>query len=189
MTAIIHAVPDLPDYRAVLRAKTEAEAPAPWQARVIRIAGITAVGFAPGSDLLVVLSHNGVGVVDPFTPQVVARSQDDDTGGDHYPVAVQGIGPLAGTNVPVAGLWGGGLRRFTPDGWQLSVIAPDWPNEKVALSPPGSWGPIADPASAHIVADYGDSVRAAGFSDSGRVMVVAYTHLYLWTRVEVPARR
>jgi hypothetical protein len=113
------------DIRAALRSKTAVEPPAPWRSRPIWIGGITAVGFAPGTDLLVVLSHNGVGVVDPFTAQTVARSGDDDTYGDHYPVAVAGIGPVACTRIPLAGLWGGGLRTFTPDGWRVAVIAAD----------------------------------------------------------------
>lgn len=171
------------DIRAALRSKTAVEPPAPWRSRPIWIGGITAVGFAPGTDLLVVLSHNGVGVVDPFTAQTVARSGDDDTYGDHYPVAVAGIGPVAGTRIPLAGLWGGGLRTFTPDGWRVAVIAPDWPGEKVALISPGAADPAADPEAAVIIHD-DDPIRAVGFSDSGRVLAVATSRLYLWTRDE-----
>jgi hypothetical protein len=169
------------DIRAALRARTAVEPPAPWLGRPMRIGGITAVGFAPGTDLLVVLSHNGVGVVDPFTAQTLARSDDDDTYGDHYPVAVAGIGPVAGIRIPLAGLWGGGLRTFTPDGWRVAVIAPDWPGEKVALIPPGAPDPDEAPESALIIHD-DDPIRAAGFSDSGRVLVVATSRLHLWTR-------
>jgi hypothetical protein len=174
-------VDPLAGIRAALRSKTAVEPPAPWRSRALRVGGITAVGFAPGTDLLVVLSHNGVGVVDPFIPRTVARSYEDDTYGDHYPVAVAGIGPVAGTRIPLAGLWGGGLRTFTPDSWRVAVIAPDWPGEKVALFPPGTADPDADPEAALIIHD-DDPIRAAGFSDSGRVLVVATSRLFLWTR-------
>ncbi|GLW30433.1 hypothetical protein [Actinoplanes regularis] len=176
------------DLRAVLRSKTAVEPPAPWCSRPIWIGGVTAVGFAPGSDLLVVLSHNGVGVVDPFTAKTVAREDDEDTYGEHYPVAVTGVGPVAGARIPLAGLWGGGLRTFTPDGWRVAVVAPDWPAEKVALIPPGERDPADDPGAAVIIHD-DDPIRAAGFSDSGRVLVVATSMLCLWTRDEVAPRR
>ncbi|MEU4217707.1 hypothetical protein [Actinoplanes sp. NPDC026623] len=52
----------LADIRAALRSRTAVEPPAPWRSGRIWIGGITAVGFAPGTDL----SHNGLGVVDPF---------------------------------------------------------------------------------------------------------------------------
>ena len=124
----------LPSKAATLRSKTAVQPPAPWRSWNIWIGGITAVGFAPGTDLLVALSHNGVGVIDPFTTQTVARSGNDNTYGDSYPVAVAGIGPVAGMRIPLAGLWGGRLRTFTPDGWRVAVVAPDWPGEKAALA-------------------------------------------------------
>ncbi|MEU4217708.1 hypothetical protein [Actinoplanes sp. NPDC026623] len=133
--------------------------------------------------------------------QTVARSGDDDTYGDHYPVAVAGIGPVAGTRIPLAGPCGGGLRAFTPDGWRVAVIAPDWPDEKgrpdprpappirpptrpplrppisarpptPAADPTADPDPGADPDAALIIHD-DDPIRTAGFSDSGRVLVVA----------------
>ncbi|WP_045748274.1 hypothetical protein [Actinoplanes rectilineatus] len=169
------------DFRAALRTRPVTEPPAPWRVRPTRIGGVTGVGFAPGSDLLVVLSHNGVGVFDPDTARTVAREDDDDTFGDHYPVAVAGIGPFEGRRISLAGLWGGGLRTFTSDGWRVAVVAPDWPGEKVVLVPPGGADPVADPAAALVIHD-GDPVRAAGFSDSGRVLVVATSSLHLWVR-------
>jgi hypothetical protein len=179
-------VTEIEHVRATLRAKRVVEPPAPWRSRPLWIAGITAVGFPPGSDLVVVLSHSGVGVVDPFTTEVVARSYEDPDD-DPYPVSVPGIGPFEGMTIPVAGLWGGGLRAFAPDGWWLSVIAPDWPGEKVVLIPPGGDDPAVDPEAALVILDDDVPVRAAGFSDSGRVLVAATTSLSLWTRDEVAA--
>lgn len=129
----------------LLRAKSVGDPPSPW--RVVRryIAGVTAVGFAPRTDLLLVLSHSGRGVLDPVTGDVLARSDDTDFEDDPYPVSAPGIGPLEGQRIAVAGLWGGGLPAFTPDGWWVSVVAPDWPDEGVVLVPPGRAGPVGGP--------------------------------------------
>ena len=51
--------------------------------------------------------------------------------------------------------------------------------------PPGAADPADDPEAALIIHDDDDPIRAAGFSDSGRVLVVATSSLYLWTRDEV----
>jgi hypothetical protein len=168
----------------VLRAKTESEPPSPW--RCIRVThpfeGVTAVGFAPGTELLIVLTHSGISVVDGTTGDTLAEQGDADDD-DPYPVSVNGIGPLQGQRIAVAGLWGGGLRWFSPDGWSLSAIAPRWPTQSVALMPPDSGEPIESPELATVLVDGAFSnIRAFGFSDTGRTLVVATTGLSLWGR-------
>ncbi|MCE3552394.1 hypothetical protein LWC33_13095 [Pseudonocardia sp. RS11V-5] len=114
---------------------------------------------------------------------MVARSDDTDFEDDPYPVSAPGIGPLEGQRIAVAGLWGGGLRAFTPDGWWVTVIAPDWPEEGVVLVPPDAPDPLEDPTASQLVVAGGyGPVRAAGFSDTGRTLVVATTRLHVWTR-------
>jgi hypothetical protein len=77
------------------------------------------------------------------------------------------------------------LRVGWPRLWVVGrMIAPDWPGEKVALMSPGAADPADNPEAALIIHDDGP-IRAAGFSDSGRVLVVATSRLYLWTRDEV----
>ncbi|WP_211589074.1 hypothetical protein [Allorhizocola rhizosphaerae] len=95
-----------------------------------------------------------------------------------------GIGPLADTRVRIAGLFGGALHTATDDGWTVDGVAPDWPNEHVALSLDGDiyrgtvgthWWPIFD-------SDYSE-LRATGFSASGRTLLVATSSdITLWHR-------
>jgi hypothetical protein len=174
---------DAADAIEVLRSKPVVDPPSPWRKVPVHIAGVTAVGFAPGTDLVVVLSHDGIGVVDAGMGDVLARQYDTELEDDPYPVWVRGIGPVQDQRIPVAGLWGGGLRRYTPDGWWVSVVAPDWPDESVVLMPPGLDEVLDNPEQAWLIVDGSDSeVRACGFSDTGQTLVVATTELYLWTR-------
>jgi hypothetical protein len=174
------------EYRALreaYRRKPQQEAPQPWRRIQLYINGLTAVGFGPGTELLLVLSHSGLGVVDCVTGRVVARDAEDrDLPDGGFPVWAPGIGPLAGQRVPLMGLWGGGLRTMAPDGWVIHRAAPNWPLECAVLCPP----------HAHEIEDHGDAtvllkdldpeIRAIGFSDSGKTLVVANTELHLWNR-------
>ncbi|MGJ3227083.1 hypothetical protein ACQEUV_17225 [Micromonospora aurantiaca (nom. illeg.)] len=95
-----------------------------------------------------------------------------------------GFGPLADTRVRIAGLFGGGLHTTTEDGWTVDIVAPDWPDERAMLSINGDiyrgtvgthWWPIVD-------SNYSE-LRAAGFSASGRTLVVATSSdITLWHR-------
>jgi hypothetical protein len=161
--------------------------PAPWRFpsnayKYLPIGGLQGVGFGidpgDGSDLLMVTSMDGHGVIDPRTYAKVARDRDPDpdffqpSGVD---LSCQGLGPLAGIRVPIAGLFGGGLHATTEDGLTIDVVAPEWPNHRVLLStnggtyqnPPGlDWWPIFDDTG------HGE-LRAAGFSPTGRTVVIA----------------
>lgn len=169
--------------RDAYRNMAEMAAPAPWRRIQIHIGGVTAVGFGPGTELLLVLSHDGLGVVDVPIGAVVARGAESDEGADDaYPIHATGIGPLAGQRVPLAGLWGGGLRTTAPDGWVVHRIAPNWPAECAVLCPPDA-PELDDPERATMLAkDLEPAIRALGFSDSGRSLVVATTELLLWSR-------
>jgi len=101
--------------------------PSPWK-RVASYAvgGLTEIGFANQSDLVLVVSSNGRGVFDCTSGERLAR--DDDTADWWYdPVQLQaaGIGPLDGQFIRLAGLHGGGLPLSTRDGWSLWLVAPD----------------------------------------------------------------
>lgn len=120
-------------------------------------------------------------MVDAATGKIVAR--DPDAGPDDpYPVQADGIGPLVGIRIPLAGLWGGGLRTTAPDGWVVHRTSPSRPAECAVLCPPDH-PEIEDHAIATmLVKDLDPPIRALGFSDSGKALVVANTTLYLWTR-------
>jgi hypothetical protein len=72
-------------------------------------------------------------------------------------------------------LFGGGLHATTDDGWTVDMVAPEWPHRRVILSADG--GPNDGPAGStwwHVFNDeqHGE-LRAAGFSPSGRTLVMA----------------
>jgi hypothetical protein len=171
------------DLREAYQRKPQQEAPLPWRRIQLHIAGLTAVGFGPGTELLLVLSHSGRGVVDCASGLVVARDYEDvDLPDGPYPVFAPGIGPLAGQRVPLAGLWGGGLRTMSPDGWVIHRAAPNWPLESAVLCPPHA-KEIEDEATATVLLkDLNPEIRAFGFSDSGNTLIVANTALHLWSR-------
>jgi len=170
--------------------------PAPWLAlpmpyTYIPVGGLLGVGFAAdpasGADILMVVSHDGRGLFDPFTGAKIARDRNPDPdlcipiGTD---LSCPGFGPLADTRVRIAGLFGGGLHTSTEDGWTVDVVAPDWPNERVVLSINGDiYRGTAGTHWWHIFhSDYSE-LRAAGFSASGRTLVVATSSdITLWHR-------
>ncbi|AYC38921.1 hypothetical protein DWG14_03153 [Streptomyces griseorubiginosus] len=113
-----------------------------------------------------VVSHDGHGLFDAV--RVVFRA-----------------GPVAGSRVRIAGLFGGELHSSSGDGWTLEVVAPAWPNERVLLSRDGGL-PHSGPHGEHwwhIFDSRSSELRAAGFSPSGKTLAVATSSdLSLWTR-------
>ncbi|MDP9842728.1 hypothetical protein [Streptosporangium lutulentum] len=171
------------------------QAPAPWQPVLDNrtpIGGLLGIGFAvhpeSGRDLVMVVSNDGHGLFDAVTGEKITRDRDPDPDADtpdaSPDLTCPGLGPIAGTRVHIAGLFGGGLHSTTPDGWSLNVVTPEWPNDRVLLSAGGDI--YKDPPGEgwwHVFhADY-STFRAAGFSPSGRTLAVATSSdLTLWTR-------
>jgi hypothetical protein len=125
----------------------------------LAVGGLTEVGFAAPS-LLLVVSHQGRGVVDCATGQRVARDRQE-TGGwfDASRPAAVGIGPLADQQITVAGLAGGRLPTVTADGWRATRG-----RDGITLS-----GPAGMPL---FVREHED-IRATGFSPDGSTFVIA----------------
>jgi hypothetical protein len=167
--------------RYIYQEKHESLPPPPWKSVPIDIRGVTAIGFGDNSDFLLVLSHSGIGVVDVLTGQTLAR-EPSFFPSDPYPVAAAGIGPLAGATVRLSGIWGGGMRTMSPDGWMLYKIAPNWPDECVVLCPPDAPELEDEGTATMLVKDANPSIRAYGFSDTGRSLAVSNTELLLWSR-------
>ncbi|WP_084258831.1 hypothetical protein [Microtetraspora malaysiensis] len=160
----------------------------------VPIGGLLGVGFAldpvTGEDLLMIVSHQGRGVFDTSTGVRIARDPNPDasmpTGPD---LSCPGLGPLAGTHIRIAGLFGGGLHTTTDDGWTTEIVSPDWPYHRVLLSADGGLcdGPPGERWWHIFHADYSE-LRAAGFSPSGRTLAVATSSdITLWTRDLSPA--
>ncbi|MGP4085631.1 hypothetical protein [Streptomyces sp. KR55] len=192
--------PELSAYQRALRDRLLAvpvvPAPEPWQPvfeRRVPVGGLLGIGFAShpddGHDLVMVVSHDGHGLFDAVTGEKIARDRDPDPE-DSTPDAVAdlscpGLGPVAGSRVRIAGLFGGGLHTTTADGWTLEVVTPAWPNDRVLLSRDGGL-PHAGPHGErwwHIFHSHYSELRAVGFSPSGQTIAVATSSdISLWTR-------
>ncbi|MGY4970004.1 hypothetical protein ACWGCC_12375 [Streptomyces nigrescens] len=188
------------DYQQRLRERflsvPEYPPPAPWRPVLSRenpIGGLLGIGFAvapdTGHDLVLAVSGDGHGLFDALSGEKIARDRDPDP--DHStPDAVPdlscpGLGPIAGTRVQIAGLFGGGLHTTTHDGWSLEVVSPEWPHHRVLLSRDGGM-PHSGPHGErwwHIFDSNYSELRTAGFSPSGRTLAVATSSdLSLWAR-------
>jgi hypothetical protein len=149
--------------------------PSPWKMGTInRVGGCWHVGFSPGHDLLLVESTSGFSLFDTISGKQVAR--DDGLGSSweqKLALSVVGFDQIRAQIVPMAGLWGGGLRRMTADGFYLSMQAPKWPSERVVLSYPDPSGSNRRKLQALVADDLETELRAYGFSDTGRSFIIA----------------
>ncbi|MFF7968511.1 hypothetical protein ACFZC3_24525 [Streptomyces sp. NPDC007903] len=186
------------EYRQALRNRYLAApvmpAPPPWRPvgeGLIPVGGLLGIGFAvhpeTGHDLVMVVSSSGHGLFDAVTGERLARDYDPDPETDTPDLSPDltcpGLGPVAGTPVRIAGLFGGGLHSGSGTGWTVSVVSPDWPHDRVVLSADG--GVNAGTAGGtwwHIFHSTYSEFRAVGFSPTGRTLAVATSSdLALWT--------
>jgi hypothetical protein len=149
--------------------------PSPWRlAATHAVGGLTDVGFADSSDLLLVISVSR-GLFDCVTGERIARDPSEDFDYDTSNLLAFGIGPLAERSIRTAGLHGGGLAFRTWDGWGLDLFTLAWPVGSLFLTPPGHW--IYGPAfnmpgtTAKLVTE--PEIRAFGFSPTGRSFIIA----------------
>lgn len=148
--------------------------PLPW--RVLggnAVGGLTEIGFADDSDLLLIVSSQGRGVINCRTGELIARdrSEPDDDWYDECRLRAFGIGPLDGQLIRLTGLHGGGLPNTGRDGWWVEAIALDWPDVNLILGRP--WGSIYDGKTPFAKLAVEREIRAFGFSDTGESIVIA----------------
>jgi hypothetical protein len=150
--------------------------PAPWRTlSSIAVGGLWHVGFATDSDLLLVLSSSGRGVFDCLTGERVARD-DADYYADSQRLEAEGIGPLEGQYVRLAGIHGGGLSHVTKDGWLIELHPLSWPEEEFFLCPPGQtmlWNRPSEQPALSKIRPFPTSLVAYGFSPTGKSLVIA----------------
>lgn len=159
-----------------------ASCPEGWRkAGSLAVGGLYGIGFSRSSDLLLVLSASGRGVIDPSIGAVVAR--DDEANGSWFNgqlLLCSGIGPIADEAIQLAGLHGGGLPTQTAYGESLEVVSPNWPvHDLVFCAKHGS--ALTERFQSTCVRIASDHLRAYGFSWSGETFVYATgsdVHLY-----------
>jgi hypothetical protein len=160
--------------RRRIRAAPISEPPPPWK-RIgdHSVGGLTEVGFSDDSDLLLVVSWNGRGVFDCRSGERVARDPTPPDESWYYgrQWTTIGIGPLAGREIRLSGLRGGGLSRCGRDGWLIEAVTLDWPVQSLLLMDP--WGSIYDGSTRITKLMLESEVRAFGFSDTGDTLIIA----------------
>ncbi len=129
------------------------------------IGGLIQVGFAPQSDYLLVVSHQGRGVFDCISGQKLARDANDAF--DESELTAEGIGLLEGQKIRTAGLFGGSLPTTTADGWTLFEQSEE--TIQVFLKH-DSW---TDDEAKFVGDDEVCEMRSFGFSDTGNSFIIA----------------
>jgi hypothetical protein len=151
--------------------------PTPWrELPKMPVGGLTGIGFAARSDYLLIVSHDGLGLVDCRTGEKVSREYEGAYDIDVGTLMIGGIGPVAGQEIRIAGILGGGLPTSTVDGWSLDKHPLSWPNDVVFLMPPGQtllWSRDDSVTGICRLPDTQTEVRAFGFSPDGQTMAVA----------------
>lgn len=144
------------------------ELPRTWRhVGTICVGGLTELGFAQGERYLLVLSHNGRGLIDTETGERVARDYQEPSStrnwinqGTH---TIEAIGPLGGVAIPCVGIWGGALLD-SADGWRLRVNGTKADEFCLVEERTGQSWHLASAVT---------EMRAYGFSASGGVAIVA----------------
>lgn len=141
--------------------------PAGWEKETFAVGGLMYIGFSNvQTEKLVVISSQGQSVIDCRTWEKVYCEENCD---EEDLIAC--AEPLGDELVPIAGMGGGGLRRFSRSGDGLDRAAPCWPREQIIFMPRyASWYEHPE-ACTVIFDDY--APLAFGFSRCGNYMAVA----------------
>lgn len=149
--------------------------PAPWNlVSSSVVGGLMQVGYADGTDDLLVVSSQGRGLFDCITGKRIARDNDESfPNSDKSEMTAPGIGTHAKTTFRLAGLQGGGLATCTRSGWGLHVLQLPWPIHVVFIT--SNYVDITDNTGCvmKLCNDEPCEFRAAGFSPTGRSFIVA----------------
>lgn len=167
--------PHLDPVRKVLRSLQVEAPPSPWKKLgMVAIGGLRAVGFDRSSELLLVVSSAGRGVIDCATCAKLARDDSEYYDHEEY-LEAEGIGPMSGTMVRMSGILGGGLPTTTPDGWSLEVITLEWPENNILLVEPycSIYDVLYNKPSRFKKIGSESELRACGFSFTGNTFIVA----------------
>ncbi len=130
------------------------------------VGGLSEVGFSPDEQFLLIVSWQGRGLIDTRSGERVARDseapQATSTWLRERDGIVFGIGPVDGAPIKCVGLWGGTLPAR--GGTQVVEKSPSG-NEVLLRDEPSG--------TSHVLQRPLTEVRAAGFSASGDILVIA----------------
>jgi len=171
------------------RKGTAATTPPVWAHKsTYSVGGLHNVGYAPGTDYLLVLSSQGEGIFNCVTGERIARKYNDENWFDELnqqTLTIKGFDVLQEMDVVTSGLYGGdNLPKTTTDGWQLIISAPAPDDElfqqfmerSIYLLSPGG-------AKIFVGKDGACELRAFGFSETGNSFIIALScNLEIWTR-------
>ncbi len=164
----------LASLKDIIRQQPITAPPSPWKhIASVAIGGLHAVGFDRNSELLLVISSQGRGVIDCRTGEKIARDYDEYYENRH--LEIEGIGPLQKQNIRVSGLCGGGMPQQTEDGWSLEPLSLDWPIQEIMRIDPWEdlYSPLrGKPVRFHKIASLLE-MRSFGFSYSGQSFIIA----------------
>ena len=157
--------------------------PFPWiKVGVALVGGLYQVGFARHRDLVMVHSASKLSLIDTTTGARIAEERTSlISDEDCLRLVAPGFDVIAGETIVMAGIWGGGLRRTTSDGYYLNMVTSKWPVADVCLSYPDGREILV---STHNVS----TIHAYGFSETGGSFVIATdSDLQIFTRLKEAA--
>ena len=171
------------DLRQALDNLPVAIPPDPWmRIATVTAEGLQSVGFAPNTELLLMVSAQGREVFDLETGDVVSHDPEPYIG-ERVQLRAQGIGPLEDHIIHMSGALGGGLPLTTEDGWTIMSVFLEWPTRCLFMLPPDVDIMASEVDERFFKLGEDATIRAFGFSDSGKSLVIATsTDVTFWTR-------
>ncbi|MBB6053602.1 hypothetical protein [Armatimonas rosea] len=169
----------------------------PWKlVQTWGVGGLLGVGYAPGTDLLLVGSHDGLGVFDVLKGERIAREREAEGYPDESTLLLEGIGLLAGQRIRTAGLHGGGLPLGAGDGiWHLELEPAIYSGDyapyrgkacwQIRLIDGRSWVGREGRHLKTCLLYQSFDFRATGFSETGKSFIIATSSdLWMFSREE-----
>ena len=139
----------------------------------IAVGGLVCIGFSnKNKNEVLVSSSSGRGVIDCNTGNKLERDNEEYGGLDETGLYCQGIGSLAGENISMAGIYGGGLPLTNRQGDSLEIASPNWPEIDLILCQNHKTALVEGHQSSCSVI-ISEHLRAYGFSWCGNYIIAA----------------
>ena len=164
---------------SILEKIPSAQSPKGWKRKsTFAIGGLEYFGFAETSDILVVLSTQGRGLIDMAKDEKIARDNITDYPLDRMLLTGEGFDILEGKIIKLASKYGGSLLPVSNQSLETLVrVSPLYPCEDIIFQPPYE-NCFADGRSKNTHSDncvrvYRGFLYCYGFSFSGKYFVIA----------------